>query len=159
MPHAEAPAIERLQHAISEGDVDEFHAVLNALNPNDKKELLQRKYGRLEVVDEGGSIEDEKDPLVLPEGTSPILHAARMGNTEMLSAVLGAMKTNKVRIRFGGKYSGRTNPRRRCGEAHACRDVRSLFGSLCGGELLYAAANCCGRNVCGRNGRIQSIVM
>lgn len=78
------------------GAVDEFHSLLDASNPDGKKDLLQQKYGPLDLHD-GNSDVNEQRVVKLPARTSPILHAARMGNPAMFSAVLEAMSTNEVR--------------------------------------------------------------
>lgn len=92
----EVPAfLSRLSRAIDSCAVDEVQGMLDASNADDKKELLQRKYGPRRVH-YGRGYEDE-NRVSLAADTSPILHAARMGNPKMCEVILKAMEKNKVR--------------------------------------------------------------
>ena len=91
----EASAVPLLASAIQACAVDKFLDLLDALNLDGKKEQLQQTCGPLDIHD--GSFDRDPNRVVLSARTTPILHAARMGNPAMFSAVLAAMKTNEVR--------------------------------------------------------------
>ena len=80
--------------AVQNGDPEAFKSWLDAMSSVEAIEELTKTYGGVQNEEvEAKLVADENG---LYQGTSPILHAAKTGNTSMFSAILDAMRARQV---------------------------------------------------------------